>query len=220
LRKHRTAGFSKEQEGKLDKQHHSGYDPGFSHKQSAAGSPQQIPEAEKITLKLSPVSAAPAAPDPPDQATADLPSQAACSEISQTSEHRTIEPGSEIHFDDLSPGDRILIETNNSFYSFTINEPKILAGRLIGGVLGNRLVNAALLPSWFAMPNLAPQSFKVGSRLVFMVEWGNNLRQLTTSVIIRLLHRTVVSDGLPAGEQEHWDLHESLVTGPLGDTER
>jgi hypothetical protein len=206
----------------LDKQQNAGCDPGFFHQQTAAGNLRQIPEEEKITLKLSPVSAASSAPDQPACATDDLPSHFADSDLSRTPEHRVIEPGNEIHFDDLSPGDCILIETNNSFYSFTISEPKILAGRLIGGVLGNRLENAALLPSWFAKPtpNLAPQSFKVGSRLVFMVEWGDNLRQLTTSVIIRLLHRKMRADGASASEQEHWDWHESLVTGPLDDTER
>jgi hypothetical protein len=206
----------------LDNQHKAGCDPGFSHQQTAAGNLQRIPEEEKITLRLSPVSAVSSADDQPACATADLPSHVTGSEVSQAPDHGIIEPGGEIHFDDLSPGDRILIETNNSFYSFTITEPKILAGRLIGGMLGNRLVDAALLPSWLTRPtpNLTPQSFKAGSRLVFMVEWGNTLRQLTTSMIIRLLHRRVRSDGAPASEQEHWDLHESLVTGPLDDTER
>src|SRR5205085_3794638 len=111
------------------------------------------------------------------------------SEVSQAPGHKSTESESEIHIADLNETDQILIETANSFYNFTITEPKLLAGKLIGGVLGNRLMNAALIPQGFTgcSPHYTPESFKVGSRLMFLVECGDYLRQLTTSVITRLL---------------------------------
>ena len=213
----------------MDKQYEAGIDPVRQHQQTAAGNWQEpakeFPEAEKITLRLPSIGSADkacVAPAEPPCLVFNVSAPPTPIEVSYTPECDAPESADEIHLDDLSATDQILIETTNSFYSFTITEPKILAGRLIGGVLGNRLVNAALLPSWFANrnPNFTPQSFKVGSRLVFMVEWGNNLRQLTTSVITRLLHRKTQNYSTPAVEQERWELHESLVTRQMDNIEK
>jgi hypothetical protein len=159
------------------------------------------PEDQRITLKLR----APGAQDRPAEAP-----------------QRSLELRREVFADELSPQDQIIIETANSYYSFTLTEPKILAGRLIGGVLGNRQVNAAILPSWFAAPcgtSPAQQSFAVGSRLVFMLEWGDNLRQLTTSRITRLLHRRAAKKRSTASRQPCNQATECRVTRPLGELE-
>jgi hypothetical protein len=212
----------------LDKEYKRRTDPALHYQQVSAACNHEQPvvrEEEKITLRLSSIGSADKVfteRNAQPYTTSDLPSRSVHRGVSQLPEHKVLELESEIQFADLGETDQILIETANSFYNFTITEPKILAGRLIGGVLGNRLVNAALIPSWFASgnPSLASQSFKVGSRLIFMIEWGNNLRQLTTSAITRLLHRKMQNDHIPANDPEQWELHETLVTRRLDKTER
>ncbi len=101
------------------------------------------------------------------------------------------EPVIEINLDGLSQSDQILIETAHSIYSFTITDTSLPAGKLIGGVLGNRQVNASLVPSQLrsGRSRYDRRSLRTGSRLMFLIEHGNNLRRLTTSTVTKLRYR-------------------------------
>lgn len=214
----------------MDKEQNCRIDPAPQNQQSSAACLQEqllsvVPDGERVTLKLSSIdSVNQGFTEPTEQlyAIGDMSSNSVCKEILQSPEHKNIESESEIQLADLNETDQILIETANSFYNFTITEPKLLAGKLIGGALGNRLLNAALIPAGFAgcSSNYAPDSFKVGSRLMFLVECGDNLRQLTTSVITRLLHRKTQSGCTPANQAEHWDFHETLITRQMNNIKR
>lgn len=91
----------------------------------------------------------------------------------------------------LRVADQLIIETAHSVYSFTVSDPATPSGKLLGGVLGNRLVNAALIPSRSASgpSSLTHNDLGTGSKMIFIIEQGNNLRRLTTSTVTRLLHR-------------------------------
>ena len=107
----------------------------------------------------------------------------------------------EINLDNLGAADQILIETAHSVYSFTITDPALPSGKLIGGVLGNRQVKASLVPSQLrsSSSRFARRSLRTGSRLMFLIEHGNNLRRLTTSTVTKLLYRKEVrTRSLPA----------------------
>jgi hypothetical protein len=54
-------------------------------------------------------------------------------------------PTRKIELGRLSRNDQIVIETGYSYYSFTVIDPTVPRGKLTGGVLGNRMVDADLL---------------------------------------------------------------------------
>lgn len=214
----------------MDKEQNCRIDPAPHDQQASAACNQEqtlsaVPEEERVTLKLSSKGLAThGLTESTEQlyVISDMSSNSVHREIPQSPERNSIESENEIQLTDLNETDQILIETANSFYNFTVTEPKLLAGKLIGGVLGNRLMNAALIPAGFAScsSNYAPESFKVGSRLMFLVECGDNLRQLTTSVITRLLHRKTQNDCTPVNQPEHWDFHETLITRQMNNIKR
>lgn len=111
----------------------------------------------------------------------------------------------EINLDSLRAGDQILIETAHSIYSFTITDPHIPSGKLIGGVLGNRLVKASLVPLYSGSRRLrlVRRTLRTNSKFIFLLEHGNYLRRLTTSAVTKLIHRKKVETGLlPASMRE------------------
>lgn len=132
---------------------------------SNQGHNPSIPEDEKVTLRLRP-----ARPEAlrPQKSEADW-------------------PVSEIDLDSLSASDEILIETARSVYCFTVTDPTVPSGKLIGGILGNRQVSASLvlLRSGGAKRH-ARGSIRTGSKLIFLIERGHNLRRLTTSTVTGL----------------------------------
>lgn len=150
------------------------------------------PDSEKITLRLSParstVNGLTGREDQPGSL-CDSPSCPACGGSLQSREPN----GSvaEIDINKLNASDQILIETTHSVYSFTVVDPTIPSGRLIGGVLGNHLVEAALIPSRIESGNAKPThiSLGTGSGFSFLIEWGDNLRRLTTSSVTSLILR-------------------------------
>lgn len=106
----------------------------------------------------------------------------------------------EINLDKVGAADQILIETSHSVYSFTITDPGLPSGKLLGGVLGNRQVKASIVPSQLRGGNsrFARRSLRSGTRLVFLIEQEGTLRRLTTSIITKLLYRKEVrTRGLP-----------------------
>lgn len=108
---------------------------------------------------------------------------------------------SEIDLDKLVAADQILIETAHSVYNFTITDPGLPSGKLIGGVLGNRQVKASLLPSQLRSSNsrFARRGLRIGSKIMFLIEHGGTLRRLTTSTVTKLLYRKEVrTRSLPA----------------------
>lgn len=100
----------------------------------------------------------------------------------------------EIDLDKLVAADQILIETSHSVYNFTITDPGLPSGKLIGGVLGNRQVKASIMPSQLRGSNsrFARRSLRTGSKLMFLIEHEGALRRLTTSTITKLLYRKEV----------------------------
>ena len=185
----------------MNKEYNQVIHPASYHRQVFAGyNASAISEDDKITLRLSSARAAGnQLTDSEDQTRplCCLPSR------SDDSGQRGNLVGSvnEINLDGLGKSDQILIETAHSVYSFTITDPAVPAGKLIGGVLGNRQVNASLVPSQLrgGSSRFARRSLRTGSRLMFLIEYGNNLRRLTTSPVTKLLYRKEVrTHSLPA----------------------
>lgn len=100
-------------------------------------------------------------------------------------------PVSEIELGSLREADQILIETEQSVYVFTVNDPNALSGRLAGGCLGNRPVYAYLLPTWVVSgdSSIHHKSIKAGVKFIFVIEAGIGLQRLTTSTVKALAHR-------------------------------
>jgi hypothetical protein len=100
----------------------------------------------------------------------------------------------EVKLANLSAGDQLLIETSRSVYCFTVTDPNVPCGKLTGGILGNRLVAASLVPahSGSRRPKFARRSLRTNSKFIFLIEQGKYLRRLTTSAVTRLIHRKKV----------------------------
>src|SRR5256885_3219297 len=69
----------------------------------------------------------------------------------------------EILFDEFKEAERLIIQTKNSTYTFSITEPIEHRGTLIGGVLDKNAVSAQLVG-----PD--PDRLKTGSRAIFWIE--------------------------------------------------
>ena len=100
-------------------------------------------------------------------------------------------PVSEIDLGSLSAADQVLIKTRRSLYVFTIIEPETIAGRLRGGILGDRVVDAYLLPSWVegGDSTITHKCIRAGVKFTFVIEAGKGFQRLTTSSVNGLLHR-------------------------------
>jgi hypothetical protein len=154
-----------------------------------------ISEDEKVTLRLPP-----SCPEAGDLFEGDFyPYQPFNSLVSQLNDQARQASGSELEnsineigLDQLNPHDQIIIETAHSVYNFTVVDPQLLQGRLIGGILGNQIACATLKFSCSADENplFTAKRLKSGLSLVFNIEWGNSFRQLITSTITRLLLRS------------------------------
>jgi len=190
----------------LNKQYNQIIHPASYHRQVFAKgcNSQASSEDDKVTLRLSPVRSAENQATPSEDKTRTLygpPPRIEGFNLLQS--RRGITDGSvnEINLDNLGTADQILIETAHSVYSFTITDPALPAGKLIGGVLGNRQVKASLVPSQLrsGSSRFDRRSLRIGSRLMFLIEHGNNLRRLTTSTVTKLLYRKEVrTRSLPA----------------------
>jgi hypothetical protein len=100
-------------------------------------------------------------------------------------------PVGEIELASLRESDQILIETARSVYVFTVEQPEALSGRLIGGLLGNRLLEVFLVPSWAVRQGSRglQKSLKTGEKLTFVCGAGGGLQELTTSAVKALVLR-------------------------------
>ena len=98
---------------------------------------------------------------------------------------------SELDIDSLREADQLLIETARSHYVFTVVDTKELWGRLAGGMLGNRVVEAYLLPSRVESDasQVTSKSIKAGMKFIFVIEASKGLQRLTTSSVKSLRHR-------------------------------
>jgi hypothetical protein len=101
----------------------------------------------------------------------------------------------EIDLDQLIVNDQLIIETAHSIYHFRLEDPELLTGRLIGGILGNQSAHAVIKFSCSDDPDitLAARRLKLGLSIVFNIEWGDSVRQLITSTITRLRLRSEVT---------------------------
>jgi hypothetical protein len=93
--------------------------------------------------------------------------------------------------DSLSASDQILIMTARNTYIFTVTDPTGPSGSLKGGILGNQLVEAYLLPTRVeaGASRLARKSLSAGARLTFIIGSDKGLQKMTTSPVKSLLHR-------------------------------
>lgn len=144
----------------------------------------------------------------------DRPQQAAAGEANETA--------GEIELDQLQPDDQLIIETAHSIYHFTVVNPKLLYGKLIGGILGNQAVGATLKFSCSESesPVFTAQRLKLGLSIVFNIEWDNGLRQLLTSTITRLRLRSNPPGKQPAIITTRAKSNSSFITLRLDETEQ
>ena len=183
-----------------------------------------ISEDEIVTLRIAPTDAE--ADD--QQASEFYPYQPVDSEAKQinhqsqqAAEGEANETAGEIELDQLKPDDQLIIETAHSIYHFTVVNPQLLYGKLIGGILGNQAVGATLKFSCSACesPVFTAQRLKLGLSIVFNIEWDNGLRQLLTSTITGLRLRSN-----PPGKQpaiiKRAKSNSSFITLRLDETEQ
>jgi hypothetical protein len=107
----------------------------------------------------------------------------------------------EIDFDDVNASDRILIQTQNSEYRFSVVDPHSRSGKLSGGSFGNQLQDATLVGVLIgSQGNSASDTsrlkikLKINSCALFYINVGAGLKRLTTSVITDL---TLIRGGGP-----------------------
>jgi hypothetical protein len=127
----------------------------------------------------------------------------------------------EVALDQLNRFDQLVIETAHSVYHFTVVNPQLLYGKLIGGILGNQSVGATLKFSCSEgeAPILTDERLKLGLSIVFNLEWGNTIRQLITSSITRLLLRSAHHANHPATISEIRVSNSSLITLRMDEVE-
>jgi len=97
----------------------------------------------------------------------------------------------EIAFDDVKATDRILIQTENSEYRFSVVDPESRRGVLSGGSFGDKLQDATLvcvLIRGRIGEGRDTSRLKIDSRALFYLNVGAGLKRLTTSAITNLVH--------------------------------
>jgi hypothetical protein len=94
-----------------------------------------------------------------------------------------------VNIDSVAQFDQLIIETEKSTYIFTVGDPTMHWGRLTGGVLGNRLLAAYLVPSEEELDSSTKESLiAVGNKVRFMLESECRIKWLVTSNVTRLVH--------------------------------
>jgi hypothetical protein len=96
----------------------------------------------------------------------------------------------EIALDEVNAADRILIQTQNSEYRFSVVDPESRRGKLSGGPLGNELQDAILVGVLSVSHSNAgsdTSSLKINGCALFYINVGAKLKRLTTSAITNLV---------------------------------
>jgi hypothetical protein len=96
----------------------------------------------------------------------------------------------EIALNEVNATDRILIQTQNSEYRFSVIDPDSRRGKLSGGSLGNELRDATLAAVLMGGRDNArtdTSSLKINSCALFYINVGEKLKRLTTSTITNLI---------------------------------
>ena len=94
-----------------------------------------------------------------------------------------------LNMDSVDQFDQLLIETEKSRYVFTVVDPTMQWGRLTGGVLGNSLLPAYLVPNEKELSSETIASLiSVGSKVRFVLESEHRIKRLDTSKVTRLVH--------------------------------
>lgn len=98
------------------------------------------------------------------------------------------EPIKQITFRELYPTDSILIETQNSAYTFLVLDPVSGQGILSGGVLGEASDAAVLLGATVEgnIWKLDPTCLRVDAGALFLLNSRDGLKRLATSKITRI----------------------------------
>jgi hypothetical protein len=95
-----------------------------------------------------------------------------------------------IHVDinSVAKSDQLLIETEQSTYVFIVSDPTMRWGKLTGGILGNRLLPAYLLPAERELEASTNEFLiSVGEKVRFVFESGNHIERLVTSSVTRVV---------------------------------
>jgi hypothetical protein len=114
-------------------------------------------------------------------------------------------PTEEIAFDEVNAADKILIQTKNSEYRFSVVDPEGRRGRLSGGSFGNQLQDATLVGALIGSHGNASKDtsrLKINSRALFYINVGAGLKRLTTSVITNLI--------LIRGDRSHLNIKRDI----------
>jgi hypothetical protein len=96
----------------------------------------------------------------------------------------------EIALDEMNATDRILIQTKNSEYRFSVIDPESRRGKLSGGPLGNKLQDAILVGVLIGSQGNArsdTSALKINCCALFYINVGTKLKRLTTSAITNLI---------------------------------
>jgi len=103
----------------------------------------------------------------------------------------------------LSESDQVLIMTARNTYIFTVTDPTGPSGSLKGGILGDRLVEAYLLPTQVEIDTarLAHKSVNAGARITFVIGSDKGLQRMTTSPVKSLLHRKRAAAATPVNDR-------------------
>lgn len=99
------------------------------------------------------------------------------------------EPAPELAFCGMLAGDAILIDTENSNYSFSILSPAEHRGILAGGSIGTCVVDAVLVAEPVGRDGRVGtrcSKLRTGSRIVCLIASGKSFTHLITSRVTRL----------------------------------
>lgn len=97
---------------------------------------------------------------------------------------------SEIRLNDIDPADRVVIETRNNLYQFSVMDASQRCGVLSGGTLGEEIRDAVLMGSLstdgggFKVNHL---SLKMNARAFFYIKTSTGAERLVTSPVISLM---------------------------------
>src|SRR5215813_334532 len=102
---------------------------------------------------------------------------------------------SELMLDSLCCHDCVIVTTANATYCFIVSDPARKRGLLSGGVLGGMPVTAVLLGAEIRKSGEVSALFSklcVGSRAIFFIASSDNVHQMVTSTITRIVHTRLV----------------------------
>lgn len=94
--------------------------------------------------------------------------------------------GSSIAFEEIGQNDKVVINTSNSHYQFSISDPRTHRGMLSGGAIGDEPREAVLIESISKNGDGGVRDFRglrTGARALFYLPSSRGIERVTTSKI-------------------------------------